>query len=145
MDLLVVDASVAAKWLLPRTNEPLAAEADRLLERYSHGEVRFAVPDLFWAELGNLLWKAVRARRCSDAHAKEGLARLGEQRLPTISSKSLLNVAVGIASTFDRTVYDCLYVALAVTSKGQLVTADEKLANALAARLPVKWLGAFPL
>jgi predicted nucleic acid-binding protein len=38
-------------------------------------------------------------------------------------------------------VYDCLYVALALRLKGQLVTADERLANALAAHLPVKWLG----
>ena len=33
-------------------------------------------------------------------------------------------------------------VALAVESRAQLITADEKLANALAAHLPVKWLGA---
>jgi predicted nucleic acid-binding protein len=38
-------------------------------------------------------------------------------------------------------VYDALYVALAMTSKSQLITADEPLANALAAHLPVKWLG----
>ena len=38
--------------------------------------------------------------------------------------------------------YDCLYVALAVQSKTEWITADERLANALAARLPVKWLGA---
>jgi hypothetical protein len=28
-------------------------------------------------------------------------------------------------------------------SKSELITADERLANALAASLPVKWLGAF--
>jgi len=38
-------------------------------------------------------------------------------------------------------VYDALYVALALDSKSQLVTADARLANALAAHLPVKWLG----
>ena len=42
----------------------------------------------------------------------------------------------------DRTVYDSLYVALAVQSKSVMITADERLANALAAKLPVKWLGA---
>ena len=42
----------------------------------------------------------------------------------------------------QRTVYDCLYIALAVASTGQFVTADELLANAVAARLPVKWLRA---
>jgi predicted nucleic acid-binding protein len=31
---------------------------------------------------------------------------------------------------------------LAIQSKSQLITADERLANALAAYLPVKWLGA---
>jgi predicted nucleic acid-binding protein len=34
------------------------------------------------------------------------------------------------------------YVALAIQSKAQLITADERLANSLAAHLPVKWLGA---
>jgi predicted nucleic acid-binding protein len=145
LSLLVVDASVAAKWLLPRTHEPLADEATYLLERYSKGELRFAVPDIFWAELGNVLWKAVRLKRCSQARAREGLAALGKQRLATVSSSSLLDVAFGIAVTFDRTVYDSLHVALAVTSKGQLVTADEKLADSLATHFPVKWLGAFAI
>jgi predicted nucleic acid-binding protein len=50
--------------------------------------------------------------------------------------------ALRIAFAYDRAVYDCLYVALAIQSKSQLITADERLANALAAYLPVKWLGA---
>jgi predicted nucleic acid-binding protein len=39
-------------------------------------------------------------------------------------------------------VYDSLYVALATLTNSQLITADERLANSLAARFPVKWLGA---
>jgi len=54
----------------------------------------------------------------------------------------LFSEALQIALTHDRSVYDCLYVALAVQSKTEWITADERLANALAARLPVKWLGA---
>jgi predicted nucleic acid-binding protein len=50
--------------------------------------------------------------------------------------------AFAIATKFDRTFYDSLYVALAVDFKAELVTADERLANALAAYFPVKWLGA---
>ena len=60
----------------------------------------------------------------------------------TVSSAVLLGLAFRIAIAFDRTVYDSLYIALAVHSKSQLVTADERLANAVAAELPVKWLGA---
>jgi predicted nucleic acid-binding protein len=48
-----------------------------------------------------------------------------------------------LAVTSRRTVYDSLYVALAMQSQSVLITADERLANALAARFPVKWLGAF--
>ena len=33
------------------------------------------------------------------------------------------------------------YVALAITSGRPLLTADEKLANALAAHFPIRWLG----
>jgi predicted nucleic acid-binding protein len=39
-------------------------------------------------------------------------------------------------------VYDSLYIALAKEMKTFLITADEKLANAVAAHLPVTWLGA---
>jgi len=53
-----------------------------------------------------------------------------------------LNRAFQIATDHGRTVYDSLYVALAVQAKTHLITADERLANALAARFPVKWLGA---
>jgi predicted nucleic acid-binding protein len=41
-----------------------------------------------------------------------------------------------------RTVYDRLYVAPAVTLDSELITADEKLLNALSSDFPVKWLGA---
>jgi predicted nucleic acid-binding protein len=83
-----------------------------------------------------------RPRTRREAAAEAALGLLEEGSLVTVSSLTLLDQAFGIANTFDRTVYDSLYVALALESKGELITADEKLANALAARLPVKWLGA---
>ena len=142
MSLTVIDASVAAKWFLPAKGETLMEEALHLFRRYTKGEIQLLVPDLFWAELANIFWKAMRQGRCAKATAEMALASLKERKLPTVSSLSVLDVAFGIATAFDRTVYDALYVALAVRSKAQLVTADEGLANALAAHLPVKWLGA---
>jgi predicted nucleic acid-binding protein len=50
--------------------------------------------------------------------------------------------AFAIAAQFKRSVYDSVYVALAMSLQTHLVTADERLANALAAYLPVRWLGA---
>ena len=141
MKTYVIDASVAAKWILPAGGESLSQEALELLKRYAAGEVRFVVPDLFWAEVGNVLWKAVRQGRLRVASAETGLRAMRERNFPTVSSHVLLVEAFAIATAFDRAVYDALYVALAVNSKSQLVTADERLANGLAAHLPVKWLG----
>jgi len=139
----VVDASVAAKWMLPAKGELLRHEAFRLLDAYGDGELGLIVPDVFWAECGNILWKAVRQQRLSRADAELAVATLLRRAIPTISSSKLLPEAVAIALNYGRSVYDCLYVALAVQSQKQLITADERLANALAAHLPVKWLGAF--
>jgi predicted nucleic acid-binding protein len=140
---VVVDASVAAKWVLPSGLEPYSESALRLLDNYSEGQLNIVVPDLFWAEIGNVLWKAARTGRLTLAEAKTGLQMVADKMFPTVSSFSLLDSAVEIAGTFGRSFYDCLYVALAQTSGTEFVTADEKLVNALAGRFPVKWLGAF--
>jgi len=138
----VLDVSVAVKWALPGVREHLTSEALELLNLYASGEVAFIVPDLFWLELGNALWKAVRLGRCSPEDASKSMAAMRDRGLDTRSSDGLLEQALSIAITFDRTMYDSVYVALAVRAQCQLITADEKLASALAAKLPVKWLGA---
>ncbi len=142
MRTLVLDASVAVKWAIPSAREPLTDESLRLLKRYVGGEVEFIVPDVFWAELGNVLWKGTRQRRWRQDEAEAVAAEMKARDFATVSSLVLLPEALRIAFAQDRAVYDCLYVALAVQSKTDLITADERLANALAARLPVKWLGA---
>jgi predicted nucleic acid-binding protein len=143
LNTLVVDASVVAKWFLPTTGETLTDEAFDLLKRYSVGDLRFLVPDLFWSELANVFWKAVRRGRWSPSSAETALRAARDRKIPTVSAIALLDDAFAIALTFDRSVYDSLYVAAAVAAKAHLVTADERLANALAAHLPVKWLGTF--
>jgi predicted nucleic acid-binding protein len=139
---VVIDASVAMKWLPLFASETFAAEASALLDRNRRSEINFLVPDLFWPEVGNVLGKAVRRQACNLDEAQIALATLQEQSLLIISAADLMKSALDIAVRYGRSVYDCVYVALAVTSHCQLVTADEKLANALAAHLPVKWLGA---
>jgi predicted nucleic acid-binding protein len=141
MTQFIIDASVAAKWFLPPSGEPLADEALQLFAGYADGRFRLAVPDLFWAECANILWKAVRQGRCSRKTAEEAILALKIRNLPTTSSLALIEDAFSIAATFERTVHDSLYVALAIRLRANLITADERLANSLAAYLPVKWLG----
>jgi predicted nucleic acid-binding protein len=128
---------------MPLAGEPLTDESLRLLKRYVNAEVEFVVPDVFWAEVGNVLWKGTRQRRWRQDDADAVAADMRARDFATVSSLTLLPEALRISFAYDWSVYDCLYVALAVQSKTDLVTADERLANALAAHLPVKWLGAF--
>lgn len=142
MNRFVLDASVALKWAIPPANETLSAESIQLLQEYVNGKVDFLVPDIFWAEVGNVIWKGVRLRRWSRAAADRIASEMQARNFSTVPSRTLLTEALRIALAYDRTVYDCLYVALAIRSKSQMITADERLANALAAYMPVKWLGA---
>jgi len=139
--VLVVDASVAAKWVLPGVHEPFSDEALRLLKQWLDRKINLIVPDFFWVELTNVLWKAVRRGRCTNETAGVALAALLDYQIPTIPSLNLLKPALQIGVLHGRSVYDCIYVVLALEAKAELVTADEKLANALAAHFPVKWLG----
>ena len=143
MRRFVIDASLAVKWLPLFASESLVSEATRFLERHSAGELELLVPDLFWPEVANVLWKSVQRRSCRPEEASAALSTLQDQDLATVSSLALALPALGIAMRHHRSVYDSLYVALAVASHSELVTADQRLANALGGHLPVKWLGAF--
>jgi predicted nucleic acid-binding protein len=121
---IVVDASVAVKWLLPEDHSEAAA---RLLL----GHQDLWAPDLIWAELGNVLWKKWRL---SEISAETGAALLADfRRFPlSIQSSELLSEgAWEIARDLGRSFYDSLYLALAVSQGCPLVTADQKLWNAL--------------
>jgi predicted nucleic acid-binding protein len=141
LNRLVVDASVAAKWLLPPSDEPHINQAVRLIEDYVDRKIQIFVPDLFWVEVGNLLWNAARRGRCTLDHATHALDRITAQKFPTIASLFILRSAFAIANSHGRAVYDCLYVALAEALEVDFVTADEKLANALASKYSIISIG----
>ena len=143
MKTFVVDASVGAKWASPEIVEPLADRADRFLRAYVEGTVQVVVPDVFWIEIGNFLWKAAKRGEITAVLARRGLEAMLSRDFPTVPSRAVLPEALKIAVDFGRTVYDSTYVALAVATGNELLTADERLVNALGSRFPVRWLGAF--
>lgn len=125
MSALVVDASVVAAALFP---EPLHDAAATVL--VSGG--RLLAPDLLVAELGNVAWK--RYRR-GELLAEEAQAMLSDARRIPIEltpSAALVDAALSIAVHTGRSVYDSLYLALAVASGTVMVTADRRLVNACA-------------
>jgi predicted nucleic acid-binding protein len=142
VNLYVVDASVAGKWLLAGASEPLQQEAVSLLRQLVDGQLKLIVPDFFWIEVTSLLWKAIRTGRCTRSTAEMALSALRRHEIPTLPVLPLLDSAFDIAIVYGRSAYDSLYMALALETGGKLITADEKLVNTVGARLPIIWLGA---
>ena len=138
----VVDASVAAKWYLPADDEPLKKQAMEIVRRYARGDCQFYVPGLFFAEFANILWKAERLGRCSPRTSDRAVEAILGLGLPTYATTELVKPARVIARSFQRPVYDSLYVALAIEKSAIFVSADKRLVNAVGGRLPVQWLGA---
>ena len=136
---LVIDASVAAKWFLP--DEPFSATALELLRGATEGATEFIVPDLFFSECGNILWKAARRQRLSAEETLAAIRVIRDLQTLTVPAGALLEKTLQIARSYDRSFYDSLYIAVAVQEHTHFVTADERLAIAMEAHLPVKWIG----
>jgi predicted nucleic acid-binding protein len=135
----VVDTSVSAKWYFA---EPGHEAADRVLSERIAGERELFAPDLIVPEFVNVLWKRVRRRECSRAAAQEILALWEVDRPSLVASSDLAAQAFQLATALDRSVYDCLYLALAFEIDAPLVTADRQLAQAArAVSAQVEWIG----
>ena len=124
MKSFVVDASVAIKWYLP---EPHDAESLRLLNSSS----QLLAPDILFPELGNILWKRVTRAEFPRETAVAILTALETVPFQIWPSKLLIHTAFELACHTKRTLYDSLYLALAISQECPLVTADLKLYNAL--------------
>jgi predicted nucleic acid-binding protein len=136
---LVVDSSVAIKWFV---TEPLKAQADRLLNDFDSGRLRFLAPSLIYAEIGNIVWKKQTQGDLDAAAATAILDACLTLKLETTPIEALLRNAHPIAVAHRRTLYDSLYVALSVQRGCRFVTADERLKNAICSTYPdVIWLG----
>lgn len=125
MNLYVVDSSVVIKWFLP---EAFSAEAVRL---QTCGFPLHA-PDFLDTELAAIAWKKMRRDGMPRADADFIIAQLPTLAVIRHPSGPLVASAFDLADRAGRTVYDCLYLALAVQLGGVMVTADDKLVNGLA-------------
>lgn len=124
MTPLVVDASVVMKWLLPEVHSGAA-------RRVLAADHALLAPDLLWAELGNALWKRVRSGEIAAEDARDLLRDFQRFQVVTTPIMPLIDAALEIATHLDRTVYDSLYLALALARRCQIVTADRHFYNTL--------------
>jgi Predicted nucleic acid-binding protein, contains PIN domain len=137
---LVLNASVAVKWLL--ADEPLVPEARKLLQEFQEGVwEELIVPEFCLREVANALWVAYRRGRITEEEARIGWFSLLQLNLRILPDPPLSDV-LDFALRFGVPVYDSIYIVLAQREGCPLLTADERLFQAVADSLPfVQWLG----
>jgi len=123
---LVVDASVAAKWIIP--GEPWEEEANTLKRAIVSGRVEAYAPTLLTYELASVLLKAVRKgvlKAVDGIEALKAVGSLGIDLAPVLWEE--VAEIFEVADSTSLTIYDATYLWLSKKLDAPLVTADEKL------------------
>jgi predicted nucleic acid-binding protein len=139
----VVDASVGIKLFLV---EPLSERADALFAHLADDPPgQFYVPDLFFIECANVLWKYVQRFGYPADAAQQDVADLTRLPLQVVPTATLAAAALDLAVQHGSTAYDSANIALAQRLSLPLVTADEALARRFEGTgLGVRFLGDWP-
>lgn len=124
MNVVVLDASIAAKWIFWEPGSELAQTL--LYEQYL-----FYVPDIFYVEMDAIIAKKFRKRELNSDEAYVKRAQVQRLALKKWSHLSLTDLAFDISVTLPVTIYDAIYMALAVEKKTVMWTADDRLVRGM--------------
>ncbi len=124
MNAPVLDCSVACAWLLDDESVPAA---DRVLKRV--GTYGASAPGLLWAELRNSLVMAERRGRLAPAQTAAALAEIEDLDIELDHAPDGATT-LRLAREHQISVYDALYLELAVRQRRELATLDRALQRA---------------
>jgi predicted nucleic acid-binding protein len=139
---LVPDSSVAVKWFVPEIHVEAANRLRSL-------ELDFVVPGHFHLEIVSALLKKVRSadNELTGEEATRIVPAVDAIPVEIRPIEPLLPEAFGLALRYGRSVYDALYVVLALRERCQFVTADRKLYDATVGAFPdtLLWVEDIPV
>ena len=125
MSVFVVDASVVVKWFVPEVR----SEAAR---RWLTGSHEYLAPDLLLPEAANAVWTKVQRRELTAVEAQRLIVDLSRVGIETVTMQALLPDAAALALNTGVTVYDAMYLALAVRLDTEVISDDDRLTRRLA-------------
>ena len=143
--VVVVDASIALKWIL---NETDSSKALTLLADWNDREIEVFAPSLLVYEVTNALYRRVRKGDIPFYDARRGLTEIIYKVLeidfpedPDFNIRAMeLGQQFGLPAA-----YDSHYLALAERKECELWTADTRLWNSTRGKLAwLRWLGDYP-
>lgn len=124
---VVVDASVALRWLFA---DERSGEADAIFRHVDRAGGH--APGLFPAEVGNALNVGLRRQRIAEGDLVQGVVII--QSLPIalddVETRRVLHDVVPLARRHELSVYDAMYLELAMRLHLPLATFDDRLADA---------------
>jgi len=122
MNIYIVDASVAAKWFIEEEHNSIA------LHVLSENN-KLHAPEFFLLEMDSIFCKWIRRSIITLEEGNDIRSALRQFPIQYHPLQSILDSAFAIANLTHRSIYDCLYIALAVLLKGKMITADQRLHN----------------
>ena len=120
--MLVVDTSVAVKWVIPENGIGIETDTNLALDLLS---TPLVAPDCILAEFANALFKKVKASEIAELQAKQSVEILPDI-ITLLPMQSFIGDALDLAFNLQHPVHDCIFLAMAIRHKIELVTADMK-------------------
>jgi len=114
---LVVDASVAIKWMVVEAGNDAARGLFDLPDP-------LIAPDWLLIEAASTFWKKMKNSELLFIHAERHLEDLPHFFSRIFPSDALIRDAFRLSYAMRHSVYDCLYLALAKREQCRVVTAD---------------------
>jgi predicted nucleic acid-binding protein len=129
----VVDASVVVKWVLAEAGREASLT---LLNAYEAGAADLIAPRTLMDEVASALSKRCRRGQINTKQASAAFAFL-EQRTPIlIHNNRLVREALDLSLLHHLSLWDCLYLALAIRYRCDLTTADHRFYRAAQKHYP---------
>jgi len=119
--MLVIDASVACKWVLEE------ADSERARSLISTDGPLIA-PAVILAETANVLRRRLQLGEIGEVKARQGLSSIRDAIDHFEPVETLIDAAFDLSIRMNHAVYDCLYLALAQQQGCKMITSDKKLA-----------------
>lgn len=124
---LVVDTSVAIKWYV---SEEFRDEALTLFDAMAAGAIRGMAPNTIQPEFWNALWQKRRRSELSPEEARTIWSEFSEDPIALYKTEDLMPRSVEVAES-GAIIYDALFITLAEATDTTVVTADDRLLEAL--------------
>lgn len=126
--IYVLDVSVVVKWFIPEAG---SAAAMRLLDE----QHQLLAPDVLWIELASVLRRLVQSKALVDFEAHGILTQVMHMPLHVVPASPLIGPALSLALQHKLSMYDAIYLSLAIQQSATLVTADARLVAPLPSTL----------